>query len=38
MALEDQAPDPEVFKRILERQTDEILADRRNRLGIKNGE
>ena len=33
MALEDQAPDPEVFKRILERQTNEILADRRNRLG-----
>jgi transcriptional regulator with XRE-family HTH domain len=32
MALEDQAPGPDVFKRILEIKTDEILADRRNRL------
>lgn len=32
MALEDQAPEAETFRRMLENQTDEILADRGNRL------
>lgn len=33
MALEDQAPEADTFRRMLETQTDEILADRGNRLG-----
>jgi transcriptional regulator with XRE-family HTH domain len=32
MALEGQAPEADMFRRVLESQTDEILADRRNRL------
>lgn len=32
MALEGQAPEAEMFRRMLEKQTDEILADRGNRL------
>ena len=32
MALEGQAPSADVFRQLLEKQTDEILADRRERL------
>jgi len=32
MALEEQAPEPEVFKQLLEKRTDEILSDRREKL------
>jgi predicted DNA-binding mobile mystery protein A len=32
MALEKQAPEPEVFKHLLEKSTDDILADRREKL------
>lgn len=32
MALERQAPDAEVFRQLLEKRTDEILADRREKL------
>ncbi|MGH8545706.1 MAG: helix-turn-helix domain-containing protein, partial [Gammaproteobacteria bacterium] len=32
MALENQAPDAEVFRALLERRTDEILNDRREHL------
>ena len=32
MALEEQAPDKEVFKKLLEKRTDEILRDPRERL------
>jgi predicted DNA-binding mobile mystery protein A len=38
MALENQAPDAETFQRMLEKQTDEILADRGNRLWEKPGD
>lgn len=31
MALENQAPEADTFRRMLEKQTDEVLADRRNR-------
>ena len=31
MALENQAPEVDAFRQMLEKQTDEILADRRNR-------
>lgn len=36
MALEEQAPDKETFRRLLEKRTDEILSDRRERLWRKN--
>lgn len=36
MALEDQAPDKETFRQLLEKRTDEILSDRRERLWRKN--
>ncbi len=36
MALEGQAPDKETFSRLLEKRTDEILSDRRERLWRKN--
>lgn len=32
MALEHQAPEADVFKQLLERRTDEILSDRREKL------
>ena len=32
MALEEQAPDKEIFKKLLEKRTDEVLHDRRERL------
>ena len=32
MALEEQAPESEVFKQLLEKRTDEILSDRREKL------
>ena len=32
MALEEQAPEPEVFKQLLEKRTDQILSDRREKL------
>ena len=32
MALEEQAPDAEVFKQLLEKRTDQILSDRREKL------
>ncbi len=32
MALEGQAPDREIFLKLLEKRTDEILADRSQRL------
>lgn len=32
MALEKQTPEPEVFKHLLEKRTDDILADRREKL------
>ncbi len=32
MALENQAPDEEVFRKLLERRTDEILSDTRERI------
>jgi transcriptional regulator with XRE-family HTH domain len=35
MALEDQAPEKEIFKKLLEKRTDEILRDPRGRLGRK---
>lgn len=35
MALEQQAPDKEVFKKLLEKRTDEILRDPREKLWIK---
>ncbi len=38
MALEDQAPDKETFSQLLEKRTDEILSDRRERLWPKNDE
>jgi len=38
MALEEQAPDPEMFKRLLEQQTDEILEDKREKLWRKTDE
>lgn len=38
MALEEQAPEANTFRRMLENQTDEILADRGNRLWEKPGE
>lgn len=38
MALEKQAPDAEIFKLLLEKQTDEILNDPRERLWAKKGE
>lgn len=37
MALEDQAPEADTFRRMLENKTDEILADRGNRLWDKSG-
>ena len=36
MALEEQAPDKEIFKKLLEKRTDEILRDPRERLWRKN--
>ena len=36
MALEEQAPEKEVFKQLLEKRTDEILGDPRERLWSKN--
>lgn len=38
MALEKQAPDPEMFRQLLEKRTDEILADKRGRLWAGNDE
>lgn len=38
MALEEQAPDKETFTRLLEKRTDEILSDRRERLWRKHDE
>lgn len=38
MALEDQAPEKEVFKRLLEKRTDDILNDPRERLWQKKDE
>ncbi len=38
MALENQAPDKEVFRQLLEKRTDEILSDRRERLWLKKDE
>ena len=35
MALEDQAPEKEIFKKLLEKRTDEILRDPHGRLGRK---
>ncbi len=35
MALEEQAPEKEIFKQLLEKRTDEILRDPRGRLGGK---
>lgn len=35
MALENQAPEKEVFKRLLEKRTDDVLNDPRERLGDK---
>jgi len=32
MALEEQAPEKEVFKKLLEKRTDEILRDPRDKL------
>jgi hypothetical protein len=32
MALEHQAPEADVFRQLLEKRTDEILADRREKL------
>ena len=32
MALEHQAPEADVFKELLEKRTDEILTDRREKL------
>lgn len=32
MALEEQAPDPDVFRQLLEKRTDEILSDRSEKL------
>jgi hypothetical protein len=32
MALEHEAPEAEVFKQLLEKHTDEILTDRREKL------
>ncbi|MGH7796277.1 MAG: hypothetical protein ACREQ2_15505 [Candidatus Binatia bacterium] len=32
MALEHQAPEADVFKQLLEKRTDEILTDRREKL------
>ena len=32
MALEDQAPEAEVFRKLLEKRTDEILRDPREKL------
>ncbi len=32
MALEEQAPDSEIFKSLLEKRTDEIIQDKRERL------
>jgi hypothetical protein len=32
MALENQAPDEEVFRQLLEKRTDEILKDERERI------
>jgi transcriptional regulator with XRE-family HTH domain len=32
MALEKQAPDPEAFRQLLEKRTNEILADKRGKL------
>ena len=36
MALEEQAPDKEIFKKLLEKRTDDILSDPRERLWLKN--
>jgi len=36
MALEEQAPEKEIFKKLLEKRTDEILHDPRERLWSKN--
>lgn len=36
MALEDQAPEAEVFRKLLEKRTDEILRDPREKLWRKN--
>ena len=38
MALEGQAPDREVFLKLLEKRTDEILNDRREKLWNKKDE
>jgi predicted DNA-binding mobile mystery protein A len=38
MALEDQAPEGELFKQLLEKKTDEILSDRREKLWNKSDE
>jgi hypothetical protein len=38
MALEGQAPDREVFLKLLEKRTDEILNDRREKLRNKKDE
>ena len=38
MALEGQAPDREVFLKLLEKRTDEILNDRREKLWTKKDE
>ena len=32
MALEKQAPDPDLFRQLLEKRTDEVLQDKRERL------
>ena len=38
MALEDQAPEKEIFKKLLEKRTDEILRDPRERLWRKDSD
>jgi predicted DNA-binding mobile mystery protein A len=38
MALEEQAPEKELFKQLLEKKTDEILSDRREKLWTKTNE
>ena len=38
MALEEQAPEKEIFKKLLEKRTDEILGDPRERLWLKDND
>ena len=38
MALEEQAPEPDVFRQLLEKRTDEILSDPREKLWSKSDE